>query len=109
MTKPVFGFDAGDKDILLRVADEWASTAGQSVAENRRPQLGFVRARTKTGGLAAASMGKVYYMEPIGSAPFFQVTSIEIDVCNEGAAIAGSKDLVLIPINGRWWVLELCS
>jgi len=66
-----------------------------------------LRGKTKSGGLTAGTEGMVYYSRPTAS-PAWTVTTKEIPAWCDQGNIAGDKEIILFPIEGRWYAMELC-
>lgn len=104
MSDELFAFHEPEADALLDSLER----GGHVVSNSRSRRSGIVFGKTKSGGLAANTLGKVYLREPNSTGTGFVDTTKEIDAWNDSAAIAGDKKLILITINGVLCAFEVC-
>ena len=103
--KEIVGFNRSDANAILSMLEQ---SGGEAVTATGQIAFSVLLGKTKSGGLAANSTGNVFYMQPSGSSPWWTVTTTEYPVFNWGSAIAADVFVLLFPVNGRWFCVELC-
>lgn len=101
--RTIYGFNEQDKDSIL---DNLQRVGGQSSRSNR-PSPGFrwKYGMTKPEGLPANGTGRVFVQVPTLTD---WENSYEVDCWNRGPAVDGNMLLLLIEIDSRICVHEVC-
>lgn len=99
----IVGFSPEDANLLLGLIE---ASGGQQILHRdprRRPTIKW--GQTTEAGIAANSVNPVHMQAPT---PTGWANAVQIEAWNRGSAIAPNTLSLLIPIDGRWCVFEVC-
>lgn len=104
MAEELVAFNATDADGLLAILE---AAGGESIASEKRFRPGIKWGMTTAAGIGANTTGECWLRTPTLTG--WQNYTVLPEVFNEGEAIAANTLVLLIPIDGRWCVFDVCA